>query len=542
MTRSHKSGRLPSVEDLGQVCLKATHQKHHCLPPSDLHDCISRVHPKGVVRERQWNAIQLRCQTHRDEACRLDRRGRSCLHAASAKKPPLAVIHALTQACGKTMLLETDNHGRTPLHIAISSNASLNVIAFLLETDARATSVEEHSGRLPLHLACVGYDHGQVELVRLLLEAYPQACSHESRNGRTPLHLAIEGGAPVNVIELLVESCPEAVEMNGCGLNPLFVAIQQTSSLHIIEALVGARRQVTKSRDAGGAYPLRRAVEQHSSTAILVCLCTSPDIVVDVDDHMNNTALHAAFQCGVVPRESMVHLLVMTAPEVSSQACRSGHTPLTLACQKYVQLSKRDDSHTQSMWHIVSLLLRAAKYHGVHPDLRALLDGEAFVMHAAVSTLLPKKAVMTALELHPEQAKVPDCNGNHTLFLALTGPYEESKPDVVLKVLDQHPGAASFLYNDRSMLAIAAIAQSIDAQVITGLLQADPAALRQLDPHTGLYPFQLAALEKTNHTTSASLHPRIRKEFDQSVDQDLLQTLVIFQLLLAAPDLIGAQE
>jgi len=540
LTRSHKSARLPSVDDLTEVHLKTTHQKHHCLPPSDLHDYIGRVHLKGVVRERQWNAIQLRCQTHPEEASRLDRRGRTCLHAACAKKPPLAAIHALVKACNNTFLLDYDNHGRSPLHIAISSNASLDVIEFLLESEMRAASMQDHLGRLPLHLACIGYDHGQVELVRMLIPENPSACSYQSHNGRVPLHLAIEGGAPVQVIDLLVQACPEAVEMNGCGMNSLFVAIQQNASLHTIKALVRARPQVTSRRDSGGAFPLRRAMEKHAPTALLECLCTSPEIVMDVDDHMNNTALHTAFECGI-PQKSMVRLLVTIAPQVSILKCRSGHTPLTLACQKYVRLVERGYSHSQSMWNSVSILLRAAKYG--NEDLPSLLQTEDFVVHAAVSTLLPKKVVMTALTLNPEQALFPDFNRSYPLLLALTGPYEESKRDVVLQVLQQYPEAASVVSSDgRSMLSIAATARSIHPDVITELLNANPDALRQLDPHVSLYPFQLAALEKDEAGSASDLHPRIRKEWENKVDQDILQVSVIFRLMVAAPDLVGVRN
>lgn len=542
LTRSHASARLPSVEDLAGAHLKPT--PHHCLPPSDLHDCIARVHPKGVVRERQWRTIQLRCQTHADEATRLDRRGRSCLHAVCAKKPPLTVVKALVQASEAQVLVKGDNHGRTPLAIAISSNASLDIIEFLLDTEPRAASVQDHLDRLPLHLACIGYDYGQLELVRLLIAVNSQACRHESRNGRTPLHLAIEGGASVHVIQLLTKTFPEAVEMAACGMSPLNCAIRQMASVQVIQTLVRARPEATKSRDHAGAFPLRRAMEIHCSTAVLTCLCTSPEIVMDTDDHMNNTALHAAFERGNgIPRESMVRLMVTTAPKVATLACRSGHTPLTLACRKYVHLATNEESaHAKTMWNIVSLLLRVAMYHSVHPNVAALLDSNDFCVHAALSTVLPRRVVMAALERYPDQALVPDFNGNYPLYLALTSPYEESKSHVVVKLLEQCPEAATFLTPDhRTMLSVATMAKSIDGRAIAALLRANPAALRQRDPRLGLYPFQLEALEKSLRLPVPNLNPRIQREWDIAVNQDLMQVSVIYQLLLAAPELVEAQ-
>lgn len=534
LARSYKSARLPSLEELNDICLKPTPQKRNCMPPLDLHDCISRVHPKGVVRERQWNAIQLRCQTHAEEATRLDRRGRSCLHAACAKKPPLNAIHSLVTASDDDILLKTDNHGRTPLAISISSNAPFEVIQFLLASEPKAAKKEDHLGRLPLHLACIGYDYGQKELVKMLLDANTQACIHETRNGRIPLVLAVEVGAPVEVITLLVKNCPESVEMSGCGMNSLFMAIHG-GNLNVIQTLVGAWPKITSIRGASGAYPLRLAIERHSSSAVVECLCTSPDIVTDTDTHMENTALHAAFDNGQVPRGSVVSLLLKMAPQVSTLTCRSGHSPLTLACQKYTQLSGRK----VSLWNIVAMLLLAAKYGNSYPDLTALLDQKAFVVHAAVSTLLPKEVVMNALYLYPDQAGLADCFGNYPFQLTLTSPYEGAKSDILLKLLDQYPEAATFRTQDgQSMLATAVMSLSVDARVIARLVQVQPETLRELNPVLNLYPFQLAALAKSSSATGSSVHPRIEKEWNKKVDQDLVQLSVIFVLLRAAPDLV----
>jgi ankyrin repeat protein len=181
-----------------------------------MHQWISCIHPISYTTQQEeqqqqnrhnWNQIEERCRTHPHEAAHLDRRGRTCLSAACAKKPPVSTIQAILQACGRhgETILERDKHGRTPLTIAISSNADLEVIATLLEKCPKAASVNDHLGHLPLHLACEGYDAGQVELVRDLLHAFPGAASRESFNGRTPLHSAMEGRAPVQVVEQLVK-------------------------------------------------------------------------------------------------------------------------------------------------------------------------------------------------------------------------------------------------------------------------------------------------------------------------------------------------
>jgi hypothetical protein len=158
-----------------------------------------------------------------------------------------------------------------------------------------------------------------------------------------------------------------------------------------------------------------------------------------------------------------------------------------------------------------------------------------------VSTILPKDVVITAIRSFPNHSQVPDINGHYPLYLAVTGPYEETKRDIVLQLMQQYTDASSMFSDDgRSMLSVAASARSIAPDVVDGLVKAHPAALRQLDSRLGLYPFQVAALEKGDYK-GTQLHPRIRKEWDQKVDEDLFQVSVIFQLLLAAPDLVLAQ-
>jgi hypothetical protein len=218
-TSTRASTSLMDVKELVEERLKSPWGRHPPVPPggetSLMHQWISSIRTFSSTTEQEqqqlnhpnWISIEERCRTHPHEAAHLDRRGRTCLHAACAKKPPVSTIQAILQACGRhgETILERDKHGRTPLTIAISSNADLEVIAALLEKSPKAASVNDHLGHLPLHLACAGYDAGQVELVRDLLEAFPGAASRESFNGRTPLHSAMEGHASVQVVEQLVK-------------------------------------------------------------------------------------------------------------------------------------------------------------------------------------------------------------------------------------------------------------------------------------------------------------------------------------------------
>lgn len=179
-----------------------------------------RGHDSDVV-DHAWAAVLDRVHSHPQEAAHLDRRGRTALHAACAKRrPPLRVIQALVEACGRhgETIMERDKHGRTPLVLAISSNADYPVIEYLVSERPQAATVNDHLGQLPLHIAC-GVFEQQEKLVKLLLQAFPEAASRETFNGRTPLHAAMEARAPLAIVQQLVKCTCKAVEVGVWGKN-----------------------------------------------------------------------------------------------------------------------------------------------------------------------------------------------------------------------------------------------------------------------------------------------------------------------------------
>ena len=101
--------------------------------------------------------------------------------------------------------MERDKHGRTPLVLAISSNADYPVIEYLVSVRPQAATVSDHLGQLPLHIACGVFEQQCEKLVELLIQAFPEAASRETFNGRTPLHAAMEARAPLTIVKQLVK-------------------------------------------------------------------------------------------------------------------------------------------------------------------------------------------------------------------------------------------------------------------------------------------------------------------------------------------------
>jgi len=537
--RQTTSFTRPCIEELVNVRLRSSWGRpvgpfHSRRLRNALHEMISQIDNKKDATDvdrfglqRQWTQVQTQCLASPLEASTLDGRGRTCLHAVCVKKPPVAVISAIIRACGRhgESILERDKHGRTPLAIAISSNASLEVIALLLRNCPRAAAVSDHAGLLPLHLACSCYDGGKVTLARLLLEVYPEGAVRESNDGRTALHVAIKAVESLDLIHVIVSASPKSFIMEGCGLNPLFIALRRNCSPEIVKVLVQGYPEVAYSRDRCESLPLRRAVEARSSLETLELLAVSPRTVLDADRSMGKTALHSALDCGV-PRESMVRLMVHVAPEIALLPSKSGQTPLLMVCHRFLQYRNRGSN--PPLWNILTLLCRAAKYNRIQES-----DP---ILHAMVSLNLPWEITKLAMQLFPEQLRERDQDGYYPLLLALQSDLEKSKSDMVLSFLRLYEEAASIpTPNGRSVLSLSASSKFVAPVIFHELVTRRPESLYEVDPIYGMYPFQVAALPK------AKGFPSDRSSQEEPPPQDQwLQLSAIFELLVAAPELIQA--
>jgi len=159
-----------------------------------------------------WNEVLKRALSNSEEISLLDNRGRTALHCACTKKPPLSVIRILLtsdgtdEECIMAMLMQRDNHGRTPLALSIGNNADPGVIKYLLHRCTKAAQIADNYQNLPLHIASMGdFDQDRVAIVQDLIDAFQDAVGILSKAGKTPLHLAVECGGSLEVIDALVQ-------------------------------------------------------------------------------------------------------------------------------------------------------------------------------------------------------------------------------------------------------------------------------------------------------------------------------------------------
>jgi ankyrin repeat protein len=116
------------------------------------------------------------------------------LHMAIASKASRNIIEMLMREAPDVLGM-TNKYGETPLHVALSCIADTETVELLLhmkeDIDALKKAEKRH-GKLPLHLAAIrGCSDG---VAVLLLTEYPAAAGVANAKGKTPLDLALELG------------------------------------------------------------------------------------------------------------------------------------------------------------------------------------------------------------------------------------------------------------------------------------------------------------------------------------------------------------
>ncbi len=143
----------------------------------------------SLVQSYDWNGAFSRIINFPEECKAIGVQGRTPLHVACDHDAPAAVIQALMKAYPEASL-EVGTSNMNPLHITCSSHhASPQVVQVLLETSGlgrQMSSMRDVDGDTPLHAAC--RCGAPMEVLQLLLQAHPSAVNERDYEGLTPLH------------------------------------------------------------------------------------------------------------------------------------------------------------------------------------------------------------------------------------------------------------------------------------------------------------------------------------------------------------------
>jgi len=251
-----------------------------------------------------------------------------------------------------SILLELDDQGEIPLHVACRNNAPIAVIGMLVTREARR--VPDGNGDTALHLACRADTRSSAETVGLLLHlddgdaAAAGARDVESddiqlllqqRNneGDTPLHIACRRDVPdSNTIRMLVQACPDAVlVLDRHGDLPLHLACKGgNASTDTLRYLVEHHPVSLCSHDANDDTALHIVCKHTRNLRFdLVEFLVEQDVaVLDTPDAEGALPIHVLCSRDFVARAAIEFVLLRNLRSLLVTD-DNGDLPLHIACR-----------------------------------------------------------------------------------------------------------------------------------------------------------------------------------------------------------------
>jgi Ankyrin repeats (many copies) len=175
----------------------------------------------GMLNEYNYSLSQ-RYNSHN-----CDESGRFPLHIAASLAVPIDVVFRLDEMHPDAICIP-DLTGALPINLACQAAASLLVVKFLCEQEAKHRGSDKHgilpslqhpdcNGCFPLHLICASGLAAPKECIFTLLDMYLNALCVPNATGSLPLHLECQGAACTEVIQCLYEREKSIRDVGGGG-------------------------------------------------------------------------------------------------------------------------------------------------------------------------------------------------------------------------------------------------------------------------------------------------------------------------------------
>lgn len=261
------------------------------------------------------------------------------LHYACAFRAPLATIEVLIKHFKDAVTL-FDKQDRAPLHLAILYKCDQDVIGKLLEDYPDAIRLPDGKGRLPLHLALIASNTD--DIINFLLQRYPAAVEIEAPDGvrvkKKPIHYAIRQKASAGVVNLLLRaSYDQRVDVSICGDSLLHSALEFSSSMEIVQAIISTQPQAVHELNADGKLPIHFAAWHQSPHEIISLLIQLfPDSVKTREEKCGNLPIHYAIQYAPQGPSADIRpslVLLEAYPAAVFEANSKGFFPIHLAAR-----------------------------------------------------------------------------------------------------------------------------------------------------------------------------------------------------------------
>jgi len=140
-----------------------------------------------------------------------------------------------------------------------------------------------NTGALPFHVAC--RTGAPVEILELLLQEYPGALCVADNTGSLPIHYACQANVPsLAVLRFLLQRDPAAVRArDNTGALPLHRLCGSDSSVDAVQLLLAASEGSVSVRTSDGDLPLMVAYKTRASLDVcMVMLRAYPDALEDL--------------------------------------------------------------------------------------------------------------------------------------------------------------------------------------------------------------------------------------------------------------------
>jgi ankyrin repeat protein len=483
LTRQH-SGVGDAYSVVRSQGSMATASRYHDEPEVDYDEGATVLY--RCIEGRDWDGAMARLESHPVEAKTwVSRKENNSdktrwrllpIHATCIFRSPLALIEALIDIYRDGPQMK-DDQGMLPLHLACRNGASKGVVLTLMNSFPESCNIKDRKGRLPLDLVEasssqnveavsnairrfqreygsgmrvvsatpggesvagtvneVDYEHRTV-LFRLLLKkdwkaAVARATSFPDEaatwivtkgfNGNLrflPLHKACVLQPPVNVIEVLLGAYLEATKSSDQdGWLPVHCACFYGASDKVVGSLLTANAKGAQSKDDEGRLPLHYACLKGASQAVVdVLLGSFPKGAMSKDDEGRLPIHHA---CSKGAPEGVIDALLKASPKGAQSKDDQGRLPLHHACRK------------SSSERIIRTLLR------VYPRAAQIKDDQdKLPIHYACQNGASPSVINVLLTTYPESINVK--NGFGYTPLAEARALENPKMDPIIHVLEK---------------------------------------------------------------------------------------------------------
>jgi ankyrin repeat protein len=320
-----------------------------------------------------------------------------------------------------------DNHGSTPLHLAIY-HMSPEAVQLFLDRGADVT-LQNGKGQAALHQAL---QRGDPDIIQLVLSRANVNADALDNNGSTPLHLAASEAEVLSGAQLLLKNGAKIDLQNKKGQTALHLASQR-GHLDFMELLLN-RGAVVDVPDKDGFTPLHLAISKVERRAAELLLKHGANI--DLQNNKRQTALHLALQHS---HPNIIPLLLENGANVDAQD-DDNSTPLHQAISRAdvelsrVQLLLDRCTKIDLRNNKGQTALHLASQHGRLNIMRLLLENGADVdapdgdgstpLHQAISDVDPLELeqVVGLLLEHDANINLRNGQGETALYKAVSLP------------------------------------------------------------------------------------------------------------------------